>query len=113
MNTRMKVRRELEMDLRKALATEQFELHYQPLVVLETNEVNAFEALLRWHHPSRGLISPADFIPIAEETGLIVPVGEWVLRRACDETANWPGEVKVAVNLSPSQLKSRTWCRWW
>ena len=70
MNTRMKVRRELEMDLRKALASEQFELHYQPLVVLETNEVNGFEALLRWNHPTRGLVSPADFIPIAEETGL-------------------------------------------
>jgi predicted signal transduction protein with EAL and GGDEF domain len=69
MNTRMRVRRELEMDLRKALATEQFELHYQPLVVLKTNDVNAFEALLRWNHPTRGMISPADFIPIAEETG--------------------------------------------
>jgi diguanylate cyclase (GGDEF)-like protein len=107
MNTRMKVRRELEMDLRKALATEQFELHYQPLVVLETNEVNAFEALLRWNHPSRGLISPADFIPIAEETGLIVPLGEWVLKAACDEAVNWPEHIKVAVNLSPAQLNSR------
>src|SRR5215813_8936444 len=107
MNTRMKVRRELEMDLRKALATEQFELHYQPLVVLETNEVNAFEALLRWHHPSRGLVSPADFIPIAEETGLIVPLGEWVLKAACNEAVNWPEHIKVAVNLSPAQLNSR------
>jgi diguanylate cyclase (GGDEF)-like protein len=107
MNTRMKVRRELEMDLRKALATEQFELHYQPLVVLETNEVNAFEALLRWHHPSRGLVSPADFIPIAEETGLIVPLGEWVLKAACNEAVDWPEHIKVAVNLSPAQLNSR------
>jgi predicted signal transduction protein with EAL and GGDEF domain len=107
MNTRMKVRRELEMDLRKALATEQFELHYQPLVVLETNEVTAFEALLRWHHPSRGLVSPADFIPIAEETGLIVPLGEWVLKAACNEAVNWPEHIKVAVNLSPAQLNSR------
>jgi EAL domain-containing protein (putative c-di-GMP-specific phosphodiesterase class I) len=107
MNTRMKVRRELEMDLRKALATEQFELHYQPLVVLETNEVNAFEALLRWHHPARGLISPADFIPIAEETGLIVPLGEWVLKAACTEAVDWPEHIKVAVNLSPAQLNSR------
>jgi len=107
MNTRMKVRRELEMDLRKALATEQFELHYQPLVVLETNEVNAFEALLRWHHPSRGMVSPADFIPIAEETGLIVPLGEWVLKAACNEAVNWPDHIKVAVNLSPAQLNSR------
>ena len=107
MNTRMKVRRELEMDLRRALASEQFELHYQPLVVLETNEVNAFEALLRWNHPTRGLISPADFIPIAEETGLIVPLGEWVLKAACTEAASWPEHIKVAVNLSPAQLNSR------
>jgi diguanylate cyclase (GGDEF)-like protein len=107
MNTRMKVRRELEMDLRKALATEQFELHYQPLVVLETNEVNGFEALLRWKHPSRGLIPPADFIPIAEETGLIVPLGEWVLKAACNEAVDWPDHIKVAVNLSPAQLNCR------
>ena len=107
MNTRMKARRELEMDLRKALATEQFELHYQPLVVLETNEVNGFEALLRWKHPARGLISPADFIPIAEETGLIVPLGEWVLNAACNEAVDWPDHIKVAVNLSPAQLNSR------
>jgi predicted signal transduction protein with EAL and GGDEF domain len=107
MNTRMKVRRELEMDLRKALATEQFELHYQPLVVLKTNEVNGFEALLRWNHPTRGLVSPADFIPIAEETGLIVPLGEWVLKAACNEAVDWPEHIKVAVNLSPAQLNSR------
>ena len=107
MNTRMKVRRELEMDLRKALATEQFELHYQPLVVLETNEVNGFEALLRWHHPTRGMISPADFIPIAEETGLIIPLGEWVLKAACNEAVDWPDHIKVAVNLSPAQLNCR------
>jgi EAL domain-containing protein (putative c-di-GMP-specific phosphodiesterase class I) len=103
----MKVRRELEMDLRKALAGEQFELHYQPLVVLETNEVNGFEALLRWNHPLRGLVSPADFIPIAEETGLIVPLGEWVLKTACAEALNWPEHIKVAVNLSPAQLNAR------
>ena len=107
MNTRMKVRRELEMDLRKALATEQFELYYQPLVVLETNEVNGFEALLRWNHPARGMISPADFIPIAEETGLIVPLGEWVLKAACNEAVDWPEHIKVAVNLSPAQLNCR------
>ncbi len=107
MNTRMKVRRELEMDLRKALASEQFQLYYQPLVVLETNEVNGFEALLRWNHPARGLVSPVDFIPIAEETGLIVPLGEWVLKAACTEAVNWPEHIKVAVNLSPAQLNSR------
>jgi diguanylate cyclase (GGDEF)-like protein len=107
MDARMKSRRELEMDLRKALHNNEFELYYQPLVTLKTNEISAFEALLRWHHPTRGLISPAEFIPIAEETGLIIPVGEWVLRTACQETINWPDQVKVAVNLSPSQLNNR------
>jgi len=107
MDARMQVRRELEMNLRNALANDEFELYYQPLVNLQNNEITAFEALLRWHHPTRGMISPADFIPIAEETGLIIPVGEWVLRKACEETAKWPEEVKVAVNLSPAQLKSR------
>ena len=107
MDARMKERRELEMDLRKALVNKEFELHYQPLVNLQTNEITAFEALLRWNHPTRGMISPADFIPIAEETGLIIPLGEWVLNTACEETANWPDHVKVAVNLSPTQLTNR------
>jgi diguanylate cyclase (GGDEF)-like protein len=107
MDARMKARRELDMDLRRALVKDEFELYYQPLVNLQSNEITAFEALLRWNHPVRGLISPADFIPIAEETGLIIPLGEWVLRRACRETANWPDNIKVAVNLSPAQLKSR------
>jgi diguanylate cyclase (GGDEF)-like protein len=107
MDTRMKARRDLELDLRNALPNKEFELHYQPLVNLQTIEISAFEALLRWNHPKRGMISPADFIPIAEETNLIIPIGEWVLRTACHETANWPDHVKVAVNLSPAQLKSR------
>jgi diguanylate cyclase (GGDEF)-like protein len=107
MDARMKARRELDMDLRKALVNAEFELHYQPLVNLQSNEITAFEALLRWNHPVRGLVSPAEFIPIAEETGLIIPLGEWVLRRACQETANWPTDIKVAVNLSPVQLKNR------
>jgi len=107
MNTRMKARRELEMDLRKALQNKEFELFYQPLVTLQTNEISAFEALLRWNHPTRGMVSPAEFIPIAEETGLIIPLGEWVLKTACQETNNWPDHVKVAVNLSPSQLHNR------
>jgi diguanylate cyclase (GGDEF)-like protein len=107
MDTRMRERRDLEMDLRQALDKNQFELHYQPLVNLETSAITALEALLRWNHPTRGLISPADFIPIAEETGLIVPIGEWVLRTACNETRNWPDHIKVAVNLSPAQLKSK------
>ena len=107
MDARMKARRELDMDLRKALVNDEFELYYQPLVNLKNNKITAFEALLRWHHPARALVSPAEFIPIAEETGLIIPLGEWVLRRACQETANWPTDIKVAVNLSPVQLKSR------
>jgi len=107
MDARMKARRELDMDLRKALANGEFGLHYQPLVNIENNEITAFEALLRWNHPVRGLVPPAEFIPIAEETGLIIPLGEWVLRGACQETANWPTNIKVAVNLSPAQLNSR------
>jgi diguanylate cyclase (GGDEF)-like protein len=107
MDARMKARRDLEMDLRKALTHKEFELYYQPLVNLQTNEITAFEALLRWKHPTRGTISPADFIPIAEETGLIIPLGEWVLKTACKETVNWPDHVKVAVNLSPTQLTNR------
>ena len=107
MDTRMKQRRELEMDLRNALVNNEFELHYQPLVNLKSNEITTFEALLRWNRGNHGLVSPADFIPIAEETGLIVPIGEWVLRKACEEAATWPKDVKVAVNLSPAQLKTR------
>jgi EAL domain-containing protein (putative c-di-GMP-specific phosphodiesterase class I) len=95
------------MDLRKALVGKEFELHYQPLVNLQTNEVNGFEALLRWNHPKRGLIPPADFIPVAEETGLIIPLGEWVLKAACYEAVDWPDHIKIAVNLSPAQLNNR------
>ncbi len=107
MDARMKARRELDMNLREALVNSEFELYYQPLVNLRDNQITAFEALLRWNHPVRGVVSPADFIPIAEETGLIIPLGEWVLRRACQETAKWPTDIKIAVNLSPVQLKSR------
>jgi diguanylate cyclase (GGDEF)-like protein len=107
MDARMKARRELEMDLRKALVNAEFELYYQPLVNLQTNAITAFEALLRWNHPVRGLVSPAEFVPIAEETGLIVPLGEWVLHRACAEAAKWPRNIKVAINLSPVQLKNK------
>jgi diguanylate cyclase (GGDEF)-like protein/PAS domain S-box-containing protein len=107
MDARMKARRDLEMDLRKALVNKEFELFYQPLVNLQTNEITAFEALLRWRHPTRGMISPADFIPIAEETGLIIPLGEWVLNTACGEAVNWPDHVKIAINLSPTQLTNR------
>jgi diguanylate cyclase (GGDEF)-like protein len=107
MNARAHARRDLERDLRLALANGDFELYYQPLVNLERNEVSGFEALLRWRHPQRGMVSPGDFIPLAEETGLIVPIGEWALREACAEAATWPGHIKIAVNLSPVQFKIR------
>ena len=105
MDARLQERRLLELHLRGALAQDQFELHYQPLVHLGRGEVSGFEALLRWRHPVRGLISPAEFIPIIEEIGLIGPVGEWVMRRACRDAATWPGDIRVAVNLSPVQFQ--------
>jgi len=108
MDARMQTRRTLERDLRTALAGNQFELYYQPLVNLERNEICGLEALLRWNHPARGNIPPLDFIPLAEDTGLIIPIGEWVLRQACAEAAAWRDDVKIAVNLSPAQFKCRT-----
>ncbi len=106
MNERMKARHELERDLRKALVGGEFELFYQPLVNVQDNEISAFEALLRWRHPERGMISPSEFISVAEEIGVIIPLGEWVLRTACAEAATWPDDIKIAVNLSPAQLTS-------
>ena len=107
MDARMQARRRLEIDLRKAIANSEFELFYQPLVDMQTERVTGFEALIRWHHPERGLIPPLDFISVAEDTGLIVPIGDWVLRQACLEAATWPSDVKIAVNLSPIQFKSK------
>jgi diguanylate cyclase (GGDEF)-like protein len=101
-------RREIERDLRAALAEDEFEIHYQPLVDLRSDEVTGCEALLRWRHPVRGMVSPADFIPVAEETGLIEQIGQWVLRTACAEAATWPAHVRIAVNVSPIQFKSET-----
>lgn len=106
MDARMKARRILEIDLRTALAAGEFELYYQPLVTTQTGKITGFEALLRWHQPRRGTVPPADFIPLAEDIGLIVPIGEWVLRQACREAAQWPNHVTVAVNLSAVQFKS-------
>jgi len=108
MDARMQARRLLELDLREALEIQEFEVFYQPLVQLQTGVVSGFEALLRWRHPERGLVSPAEFVPLAEEIGLIVPLGMWVLRRACADAVTWPGGVKVAVNLSAAQFASRT-----
>jgi diguanylate cyclase (GGDEF)-like protein/PAS domain S-box-containing protein len=107
MDKRIQLRRSLELDLRKAFHNGEFELYYQPLINLEGGIVSGFEALLRWHHPERGMVSPGEFIPLAEEIGLITPLGEWVLRKACAEAMTWPANVKVAVNLSPVQFKSR------
>ncbi|MBP1807053.1 putative bifunctional diguanylate cyclase/phosphodiesterase [Rubellimicrobium aerolatum] len=106
MEARLQARRALELELRKALALRQFRLMYQPQVNLATGQVSGFEALLRWVHPERGVVPPADFVPLAEELGVIVPVGEWVLREACREAASWPEGIGVAVNISPVQFRS-------
>jgi diguanylate cyclase (GGDEF)-like protein/PAS domain S-box-containing protein len=112
MHERAKTRRQLELDLRQIIADSEFrkggfEVHYQPLVSLGDGSVTGCEALLRWRHPERGMISPAEFIPVAEETGLITELGEWVLATACAEAATWPDHVKLAVNVSPIQFRSR------
>jgi diguanylate cyclase (GGDEF)-like protein/PAS domain S-box-containing protein len=107
MDRQAQKRRDVELDLRRAFANGEFELHYQPLVDIAADRISGFESLLRWRHPEKGMISPADFIPIAEDIGLIVSLGEWVLREACSEAVKWPADVKVAVNLSPVQFRSR------
>ena len=104
LNARAQERRQIESDLRLAIARGEFELHFQPLFDLEKGRIGSFEALIRWNHPSRGQISPLDFIPIAEDTGLIVPIGAWVMRDACRNAASWPEHVRVAVNVSSVQF---------
>jgi diguanylate cyclase (GGDEF)-like protein len=108
MDARMQERRHLELDLRKAIATSQFELHYQPIVEITSEKITGFEALLRWHHPEKGLVMPDEFIPIAEEVGLISSIGEWVIKQACVDAAKWPNKMSVAVNLSAVQFRSPT-----
>jgi EAL domain-containing protein (putative c-di-GMP-specific phosphodiesterase class I) len=108
MDLQAQKRRDMEIDLRRAFANGEFELHYQPLVDLAADRITGFEALLRWKHPEKGMISPADFIPVAEDIGLIVTLGEWVLRKACVEAAKWPDDIKIAVNLSPVQFRNRS-----
>jgi predicted signal transduction protein with EAL and GGDEF domain len=105
MDQEMRTRRQLELDLRQALSAGEFEVYFQPQVDMNLRRVTAVEALLRWRHPERGFVSPAQFIPIAEEIGLIVPIGEWVLRQACATVASWPGCLRLAVNLSAAQFK--------
>jgi diguanylate cyclase (GGDEF)-like protein len=106
MDQQMQARRIMEQDLRKALAAGEFELHYQPVVNLASNEISGFEALIRWNHPEKGIVAPATFIPLAEEIGFIVPIGEWVIRQACTTAAKWPGDLHVAVNISAVQFRS-------
>jgi diguanylate cyclase (GGDEF)-like protein len=108
MDAHVRARRQLEIDLRKAIADEALEVYYQPCLGLQSDRITGCEALLRWRHPERGMISPAEFIPIAEETGLINELGEWVLANACVEATAWPEGINLAVNVSPVQLKSET-----
>ena len=106
MDQQMQARRIMEQDLRKALAAGEFELYYQPVVNLASNEISGFEALIRWNHPEKGMVAPATFIPLAEEIGFIVAIGEWVIRQACSTAAKWPGDLHVAVNISAAQFRS-------
>ena len=107
MDAEMQARRTMEIDLRRALTLGEFEVYYQPFITLKTGKISGFEALLRWHHPERGMVPPLEFIPVAEEIGLIGQIGAWVLKRACLEAAKWPADINVAVNLSPAQFKHR------
>ncbi|MDO9488740.1 MAG: EAL domain-containing protein, partial [Sphingomonadaceae bacterium] len=106
MNLRAQARRAIEMDLREALANNELRLFYQPLYGLATDEICGFEALMRWQHPLRGLVSPAEFVEVAEETGLIIPMGAWAIREACRQASQWPAHIRVAVNVSPIQFRS-------
>ena len=108
MDEQLQARRLLEIDLRNAVANSEFQVYFQPQVDAVTEEVTGCEALLRWMSPTRGMVPPGEFIPLAEEIGLIVPIGEWVLKQACCEAASWENPVRVAVNLSPAQFKSRS-----
>ncbi len=108
MRAKAEQRRALELELRKALVLRQFELHYQPQIDVHTSKTTGLEALLRWRHPQKGVLQPADFIPLAEEIGLSVPLGEWVVKTACREAARWPESVTIAINVSPLQFQSKT-----
>jgi predicted signal transduction protein with EAL and GGDEF domain len=104
MDAVIQTRRSLERDMRTSLAQGGFELYYQPLVNLQTKRVTAFEALMRWNHRDRGAVPPSEFIPVAEDMGLIVQLGEWALRQACAEAVEWPDDIRISVNLSPLQF---------
>jgi diguanylate cyclase (GGDEF)-like protein len=107
MNVRLQAHDKLERDLQSAFANGEFELFYQPIVSLDDDRITSFEALLRWNHPERGLVSPDEFIPVAEDMGLIIPLGEWVLRTACAEAATWPDDIRISVNVSSIQLSHK------
>jgi predicted signal transduction protein with EAL and GGDEF domain len=104
MDERIKARHLMEQSLREALVNGEFEMNYQPVVDLRDGRITGCEALIRWNHPTLGRIPPAEFIPLAEENGLIVAIGDWVIRQACAEVGTWPADIKVAINLSPIQL---------
>ena len=104
MDAIVQARAALERDMRNGIVRNEFRLFYQPLVNLQTQKVTSFEALMRWQHPEKGLVSPIEFIPLAEETGLIVRLGEWALRAACSEAMGWPDDISVSVNLSAVQF---------
>ncbi|WP_430385839.1 putative bifunctional diguanylate cyclase/phosphodiesterase [Blastomonas fulva] len=106
MDLEARKRHQMEIDMREAVREGQFLLNYQPLFSLEKNRVMGFEALVRWQHPLRGLVSPAEFIPLAEDTGMIVPISEWVLNEACQRAGQWPDDIRIAVNLSPVLFKN-------
>ncbi|QAU42824.1 diguanylate cyclase [Bradyrhizobium guangdongense] len=108
MDAKVRQRRQLEIDLRQAIAVGGLEVFYQPCLSLKDDRITGCEALVRWRHPERGMVSPAEFIPIAEDTGLINEIGEWVLATACRDAAGWPDDIRLAVNVSPVQFKSGT-----
>ena len=105
MDAQMQARRHLELDLRRAMVSQELTLFFQPLISVATRRVLSFEALLRWRHPDRGLVQPDEFIPLAEEVGLIAPIGKWVLEQACQEAVKWPEEIRLAVNVSTIQFR--------
>jgi EAL domain-containing protein (putative c-di-GMP-specific phosphodiesterase class I) len=106
LNKEVNERRQIEMDLRDAIERNQLELHYQPIIDLRRDVITGFEALARWRHPIRGMVPPAAFIPVAEDSGLILQLGEWALREACRRAVHWPADLKVAVNVSPTQFSA-------